>query len=226
MNITTLAVLKFVHIVSMVYWLGGEWGIFNVSRNVIDRNLSMEERKRHMRTAYVIDIPARSGIIMLFPLGFHMGYLWGLHPYGGWWLIAMWIFLVLWLSLCWAAFFLRETDLGTKLTKIDEIIRWPLIPTLLITMLTSLMGMGPFEAGEGQKWFSLKVGIFGGLLIIGLFLRWIMREWTTLFKVLAESPNPEAESQLELSLRFGRFLAYFYWIGILFVAFLGAVKPF
>ena len=76
-------------------------------------------------------------------------------------------------------------------------------------------------------WFSLKVLIFAGLLVLGLLLRFIMREWTTLFRVLAENPDDTAaENTLEKSIAFGRKIAYCYWIGILTVAFLGATKPF
>ena len=224
MGITTLAVLKWAHILAMVYWLGGEWGIFHTSRHVVNRSLSMEERKRHMETAYIIDIPARTGIILLMPIGLHMGYYWGVQPYTGGYLWAMWIFTFLWLAICWAAFFYRETDRGVMLTKLDEKVRFVLIPLMLIAAISSLMGHGPFNAGEMQKWFSIKLGLFAILLIIGLILRFIMREWTTLFRVLAEGPNTEAENRLEKSLRLGRTLAYFYWIGIATVAFFGATK--
>ena len=77
MGVTELAVLRWLHILAMVYWLGGEWGVFNTSTHVINRKLSMEERRRHMQTAYNIDILARIGIISLLPLGLHMGHLWG-----------------------------------------------------------------------------------------------------------------------------------------------------
>ena len=152
--LTTLAVLRWFHIVAMVYWLGGEWGVFQTSYNVINRNLSMDERRRHMETAYRIDILARTGIIALFPLGFHMGYFWGVQPYGGAFLTAVWVFYFLWLALCWAAFIKRETDTGLKLTIWDERIRYLIIPLLAITAITSLMGYGPFNAGTGQMWFS------------------------------------------------------------------------
>lgn len=68
-----LLVLKWVHILAMVYWLGGEWGVFQTSYKVINRSLSLDERRRHMDTAYKIDILARTGIILLLPLGLHMG---------------------------------------------------------------------------------------------------------------------------------------------------------
>jgi len=227
MTISTLLVLKWFHVIAMVYWLGGEWGVFQTSYNVVNRKLDMAERRRHMETAYRIDILARTGILLLFPLGWHMGHLWGIQPFGGVWIVAMWVFFGAWLLLCWAAYFKRETDLGLALTKIDERIRFVFIPVILVAALSSLLGYGPFEAGPMQKWFSAKILVFSILLMIGLKLRFVMREWTVLFRVLAKDPDDRgAELTLEKSIRIARMLAYFYWAGILTVAFFGVVKPF
>lgn len=224
--ITTLLVLKWAHILAMVYWLGGEWGVFQTSYNVINRRLPMDERKRHMETAYRIDILARTGIILLFPLGMHMGWYYGIQPWGGAFLVALWVFFAAWLALCWAGFIYRETDKGLLITKLDEAVRFVFIPLILVASVASLMGHGPFEALPGQRWFSWKILLFSGLLMIGLKLRFIMREWTELFRVLAQNPeDTDAEETLERSIRVGRGLAYLYWIGIATVAFLGAVKP-
>jgi hypothetical protein len=107
---------------------------------------------------------------------------------------------------------------------LDEAIRFVVIPVLFLSGLLSLMGKGPFEAGEMQKWFSIKVMGYSLMLIIGLKLRFIMRDWTDMFQVLASGPNAEVENSLEKSLRTGRRLAYVYWIGISTVAFFGATK--
>jgi hypothetical protein len=64
------------------------------------------------------------------------------------------------------------------------------------------------------------------MLVLGLGLRFIMREWTTLFRILANGPNQVAQVQLEKSINMGRKIAYGYWIGIATTAFFGAVKPF
>lgn len=224
--LSTLAVLKWFHIVAMVYWLGGEWGVFQTSYNVVNRKLPMDERRRHMETAYRIDILARTGILLLFPLGWHMGHYWGVQPYGGSAITAVWAFFAFWLALCWAAFLKRETDTGIMLTLWDERIRYLVIPAIVIAAISSLLGYGPFNAGVGQKWYSIKILLFGGTLIIGLLLRFIMREWTVMFRVLAEGENVEVENRLEKSIRFGRTLAYFYWVFILSIAFFGATKPF
>ncbi|MEI8648084.1 hypothetical protein P4S73_09555 [Paraglaciecola sp. Hal342] len=220
-----LPILRWLHIVAMVYWLGGEWGVFQTSFNVINRKLSMDERRRHMETAYRIDILARTGIIMLLPLGLHMGHIWGVQPLGGNWLTGMWILFALWLGLCWSAYIFRESDTGIRLTKIDEGIRFIVIPALMITSLWSLFGDGPLMAETGQKWFSIKMFLYACTLVIGLKLRFIMREWTELFRQLATGENAEVEATLDRSIRFGRKLAYLYWILILTVAFFGAVKP-
>lgn len=227
MVITELAVLKWLHILAMVYWLGGEWGVFQTSYYVVNRKLPIDERKRHMNTAYKIDILARTGILLLFPIGFHMGIFWGVQTLTGVWVTASWVFFTLWIALAWAAFFKRETDTGILLTRIDEQVRFVFIPLILVAAISSLLGYGPFEAGPMQKWFSAKVLVFSLLLMIGLKLRFIMREWTMLFRVLAEQPgNAEAESTLERSIRVARGMAYVYWVGIATVGFLGAVKPF
>ena len=225
MEISELAVLRWLHIIAMVYWLGGEWGVFQTSYNVINRRLPMEERRRHMETAYRIDILARSGIILLLPLGLHMGHLWNVQPFGGIWLGVIWFLGLSWLALCWSAFIFRETDRGIALTKIDESIRFILIPALFLAAASSLAGYGPFAGDPGQKWFSAKVLVYSLTLVIGLKLRFIMREWTTLFRVLAKGPDPRVEGTLDKSIRFGRRIASVYWVLIATVAFFGAVKP-
>jgi hypothetical protein len=55
----TYFLAKWLHIVAMAYWLGGEWGVFNSSRYVVDPKLSFGERMRHMETAFRIDVLAR-----------------------------------------------------------------------------------------------------------------------------------------------------------------------
>lgn len=226
MNINEIDVVRWLHILAMVYWLGGEWGVFQTSYNVVNRKLSLDERLRHMETAYRIDILARTGIIMLLPLGLHMGALYGFVPLEGASLAAMWVILLAWLGLCWAAFFTRETDLGIRLTKLDEAVRFVVIPALLIVGVLGLLRLPPLSVGEGQLWYPAKMTTYGLMLVLGLLLRFIMREWTVLFRVLAEGPNADAETKLERSIAFGRGIAYCYWIGISATAFFGAVKPF
>jgi hypothetical protein len=222
-----LSILRWIHILAMVYWLGGEWGVFQTSYNVTNRNLSLEERRRHMETAYRIDILARTGIVLLLPLGLHMGKLYGFVPSldgsGIWW---MWLFFAIWLAMTWTAFIKRETDIGVKVTKIEEMLRYPLIAILFIVTFMALEGSGPITSGEGNHWYPAKIGLYAFALCIGLFLRVVMRRWTVRFRKLAEGPDAAEENALEREIGQARIAAYIYWITIAGVCFLGAVKPF
>ena len=226
MEIQALPVLRWLHIVCMVYWLGGEWGVFNTATYVCDRKLSMEERRRHMATAYNIDILARSGIILLLPLGLHMGFYWNVQPLGGAWLTGMWVLAFAWWGLCLAAYFTHKTDTGITLTKIDEKIRFVVIPILVVCAVGTFLGYGPFGTQQGQMWYPAKIFLYAGALCIGLYLRFVMRAWQELFRVLAQGPNADAEARLEREMRQSKRVAYFYWVVILSIAFLGATKPF
>lgn len=222
MQIPLHLVLKWAHIVALVYWLGGEWGVFQTSYNVTNPKLSLEERRRHMETAYRIDILARTGIILLLPLGFHLGFDLGAHPFGD--LVApVWVISLAWLSLTWSAFVKRETSAGLTLTRWDERLRYVVIPLLLFVAAKSLATGAPFTA----KWFAAKVLIYALLLVIGLGLRFVMRHWTTIFREMATSgPIPALEARLAREIAIARGMAYLYWVGILTTAFLGVAKPF
>jgi hypothetical protein len=215
----------------MVYWLGGEWGVFQTSFNIINRKLSMEERRRHMETAYRIDILARMGIIALLPLGLHMGYLWGMwgdvgagDGTGALWIIWLVYFAVLGVTL--GAYFNRGKPIWHILSGIEDWTRYIAIPLLIVLAISSLLGHGPFNAAEGQKWYSAKLLTFGLMLCIGVVLRLVMHEWQKMFQVLAQGPNADVEAKLKRSINLGRSVAYLYWVGIATTAFFGAVKPF
>jgi hypothetical protein len=222
--ITEHEILVWLHILAMVYWLGGEWGVFQSAYNIANPKLALDERRRHMETAYRIDILARTGIILLLPLGLHMGYNLGVQPWGGSFLIVVWLLTAGWVTLAWGAFIKRETDTGIKLTLWDERIRYVLIPLLAGIAIWSLVNSAPFSQG----WYATKVLLYSFALVIGLGLRFIMRHWTTIFRelALASGPQPALEARLSRELAMGRGMAYVYWITIGSIALLGVSKPF
>ena len=221
-----LAILRWVHILAMVYWLGGEWGVFQTSYHVTNRTLPLPERKRHMETAYRIDILARTGIVLLLPLGLHMGHLWGVQPYGGNFLVGVWLVWALWVFITLMAFRDKMSRKRTLWGTLEDWSRYIAIPALIGTGLSSLLGMGPFEAGEGQQWYSAKVIVFGLSMIVGLVLRFYLHEWPGIFARLAKGPSAEAEARLAELIRKARVTAVVYWITIGLAGFLGATKPF
>lgn len=218
---TTYLFLKWAHLIAMAYWLGGEWGVFSASRPITNTTLSLEERRRHMEMAYRIDILPRTGIILLLPLGLHMGALLNVQPLQGGWIIGIWILVIGWLAITCGAFINRSNDLGVTLTRIDESIFYVVIPLLLIFGVYSFVTGWPFTA----PWYAAKTALYGVALIVGLMLRVMMRTWMSLFREIAAGSNPQAEAKLDRQLTFGRRLAHVNWIIIAAVAYLGVAKP-
>ena len=218
---TTYLFLKWAHIIAMAYWLGGEWGVFNVSRPIQDTELGLEERQRQMETAYRIDILPRTGIILLLPLGLHMGALLNLQPLQGPWIVGIWILAAAWLSITLGASLKRGTDLGERLTKIDVSIHYVIIALLLIFGIYSVVTGWPFTA----PWYAAKTALYGVALVIALIVRIIMRSWPDLFRAIASGSNAEADARLQGRVALGRRLAHVNWMVIVVVAYLGVAKP-
>lgn len=226
-----IAILRWLHILAMVYWLGGEWGVFQTSYKVVNPALSLEERARHMQTAYRIDVLARTGIVTLLPLGLHMGFLYGLWGdaatgAGAELLYVIWGLWAALMVVTWAAFATRGKPIWGLFSGIEDWSRYLLIPLLLGSGIASLLGYGPFAADEGQRWYAAKIITYGSMLVIGVILRLIMHEWQPMFRALAAGPDPAIEAKLKSSIGLGRSVAYIYWVGIAMTAFFGAVKPF
>lgn len=227
MYFNELDILRWLHILCMVYWLGGEWGVFQTSYNVVDLKLSLEERRRHMETAYRIDILARTGIVLLLPLGLHMGKLYGFVPVlEGNAIWGMWAVFAAWLAMTWTAFLRRETDLGIAVTIWEERLRYPLIVGLVVVAVLAFLGSGPIQTPAGAWWYPAKMILYAWALCIGLFLRLVMRRWTTRFRKLAMGPDAAEEAALLREIAQARIAAYIYWITIAGICFLGATKPF
>jgi hypothetical protein len=220
------ALLRWLHILAMVYWLGGEWGVFQTSYKVVNPALAFDERRRHMETAYRIDLLARTGIISLLPLGIHMGYLYNLHPYGGAWLWLVWGLWAALMVVTFAAFMTRGQSIWALLSGIEDWSRYLLIPSLLIVGGLGFVGQGPLTLSEGQHWYAAKIVTYGAALVIGVILRLIMHEWQKMFAVLAQGPNESVEIRLKRSIGIGRSVAYVYWVLISGACFFAAVKPF
>jgi hypothetical protein len=105
---------------------------------------------------------------MLLPLGLHMGHLYGFAPFlDGLGLPIMWALSLSWLALCWAAFFTRETDMGIALTKLDEKVRFVLIPALFAVSILAFMGQGPLAIETGSYWYPAKMFTYALMLVFG-----------------------------------------------------------
>ena len=222
-------ILRWFHVICVAYWLGGEWGVFNACTNVAKADLPLEERERALQTAYNIDIMPRSAIIWLLPAGFHMANDLGLSPVTGIGVPIVWALTALWWTLIFIIYKQRGSPLGIKLHHVDDSLRFLVIPALIITGSYMLItGTNP-TTGEALPvaWFSVKLTLFGSILIIGLIMRFVMVGWVKNFiSIRADGPSAVIDGRIHSTLMMTRKFAYLYWLLIGTMAFIGVTKPF
>ena len=90
-------------------------------------------------------------------------------------LTLMWVFFLTWLGMTWAAFIKREADIGIRITRTEELLRYPLIAGVVLLSVMAYMGQGPVNVAPGIFWYPMKMILYAFALRIGLFLRYVMR---------------------------------------------------
>ena len=78
----------FIHVMLLVYWLGGDLGVFVLARAAKRPELSFAERAFALKMAVTIDLVPRLCFTVMFPVGLHVA------ASGGWLQVPAWAFLV------------------------------------------------------------------------------------------------------------------------------------
>ena len=220
MNGYTLLVI--VHVLLFAYWLGADWGVYVNSRYVADASLSLAERRRFLQASFRIDLMPRIAFPLLLAVGLQIAAFYGLWPIAGPFMLAVWAAACAWLTVNVAGYLRQGTPAGDRLRSIDQYVRIVLAPLLI--------GVGAWSAVTGQpiamKFVALKVFVFGCMIVVGLVLRAIMRNWALGFRRLAtEGPSAEVDQIFQRSLAKARYVAFGMWSLSAVMAVLGVAKP-
>jgi len=210
------------HVLLFAYWLGADWGVYVTSRYVADQKLSLEERRRFLQAAFRIDLLPRVSFTMLLPVGVHIAAYYGAWPFPAAFVPAVWLFAIVWMLLNVLGYLRAGTPTGDRLRGWDQSIRLVMAPVLVGIGLWSLVTGSPIA----PLFIAFKVAVFGIMIIVGLVLRAIMKNWAVGFRRLAaEGPSAAVDTIFRGSLRRARYVAYLMWSLSAVMAVLGVVKP-
>ena len=210
------------HVLLFAYWLGADWGVYVNSRYVADASLSLAERRRFLQASFRIDLMPRIAFPLLLAVGLQIAAFYGLWPVVGPFMFAVWAAACGWLALNVAGYVRQGTPHGDRLRTIDQYVRMMLAPLLI--------GVGAWSAVAGQpiamRFVALKVLVFGCMIVVGLVLRAIMRNWALGFRRLAtEGPSTEVDEIFQRSLAKARYVAFGMWSLSALMAILGVARP-
>lgn len=209
---TTFLLLKYVHILLFVFWLGTDMGTYYASRFVINSKLSTPQRATAMQILMGCDLGPRIAMPLSIPTGIHLGSLLGVVKISTTALSLVWGISILWLVLVLAVHFGKKESLKKKLKNIDFWIR-PLM--VLVVGGFALYSMANPEYILAD-WVNYKLLIVCGLILFGLGIRYHLEKFTPAFVNLMQGTDM-AESNTIIKQRMDKCLPYVYgiWIGLL-----------
>lgn len=213
--------VRFLHILLFVYWLGGDAGVFYSSKFVVNPRLTREARLTAAKIFLDLDMIPRYCMALMLTVGGILAELVGIeHP---WWEMTAIVLLgPVWLALVILVHAKERTAAGETLKRIDYWFRWIVIVTVLVSVAHSNL-TGRLA---GELWFSAKLVLFTFLIFCGLMIRRRLPPFIAGFRTLAASgATPESDRQMQAGLAACQPWVLAIWAGILVEALLGILKP-
>ncbi|GIL40220.1 hypothetical protein [Roseiterribacter gracilis] len=219
-----LGLLALVHVLLLVYWLGGDLGVFYCAGFLIKPELPVATRLTVMKILHFLDQAPRICLVLILPVGTTLGLRAGYLRFDPILLLPLWIFAAVWLWMVLVLATKARTKLGRYVAKLDLAMRFVVITALLFVALRSLAGDGP---ATGSNWLAAKLIVYALLIVNGLMIRLTFRPFGPAFGALIQTgSSPDVEATLRRTVHRVRPVVLTLWCLLLVEAYLGLAKPF
>jgi hypothetical protein len=213
----------FLHLMLLVYWLGGDLGVFVLAKASKRPDLSFAERAFALRMAVAIDLVPRLCFTVMFPVGLHVT------ASGGFAVVPVWAFVVAWgVAAAWIALLLaigrnEGKPAAERLNRLHLGLQAVLLVVVGWIGIQSLLGQGPLPGG----WFAAKIVLFALIFAMGIGIDFAFRPIAPAFMRLAsEGSTPDIEAAISHAVDGSiRYVLGLYAL-LIAIAFLGVTKYF
>ena len=215
-----VALLVFLHIMVLVYWLGGDLGAFYISPALADPKRPLAARLLALKTLSDVDMAPRTCLILAFPTGFALAIAKGWLALPAWCAVVAWAVALAWLSLAWSIH-QRHSKPGDPSRRVDIAIRW--------IVLAVLAGAGGWIliSRAAPLFIGLKLLILAACILLGLLVRMALAPLGPAIVVLTSptGPTPESDAAIKAVMVKARPLVMGLWALLMVAALLGAATP-
>jgi len=211
--------LLLLHLLILVYWLGGDIGAFHSAGFVIDARRSVAERMLALTILNNVDMAPGTALIMALPTGLTLAVAqsWIALPIPA--LVVVWVFFSAWLALFWMMHIRHMT--GGALSRIDVALRWVALTGLTLAGLSGLAGILRLPL-----FISLKLLVLAACFGLGLVVR---RQLIPMFPavrtMVATGPTPGTDAVVADVLARAKIPVLTIWALLLIAAWLGISHP-
>jgi len=215
--------IAFIHVFLFVFAIGGDIAVHYIGQYLTRDKLTLAERLRVRQMRFIVDMSARTALVLLLPLGFTLAQAYG-SPVVGSGLATLWVAATLWLILVWLVHFNKGTPLGDNLSKLDIGIRYIIMLSMASFGGYCLITGGPIVS----TWLAIKIVLFAVILLNGVWIRQIARGWPGAFALVEAGGQDAVRGEVlikKLQTKTNR-AALCIWILVVLMAFFGEVKPY
>ncbi|KPF81406.1 hypothetical protein IP78_04905 [Brevundimonas sp. AAP58] len=212
------ALLLLLHVLILVYWLGGDLGAFVASFLIADPAKDRAARLGAAGLLGDVDMGPRTALILAFPTGFTLAVTRGWLALDPLWMVVAWIAALIWLSIAWRIH-LSHAGPASGLRRFDLGLRW--------IAAVALGAGGAAGLAGGTSWplfLNLKLLILAGCVLTGLLVRRLTADLGPALGALAAG-QADADARIARSLAVTRPAVLLIWLLLLAAALLGLWKP-
>lgn len=215
---TAFLCLKLLHLLALVYWLGGDLGTFLSSRLVVDSSLTPAQRQVALRIMLACDQGPKLGMPLIFPLGFSVAALGHVIEPPMWLHLTVWGVALLWFANVNYLYFSTDAAAKARMTTIDLWFRVLLVALLLAIGIGALTGAGLFHA----DWLAAKIIVFALLVSCGIHIRLQLKPFVPAFvQLITGGSTPAIEQTLRQCIARCRPAVFLIWAGLIVNSALG-----
>ena len=216
---TTVALLTLLHVLILVYWLGGDLGAYYASRFVYDADRPVPARTMAAKVLGDIDMAPRICLLLAFPTGLALAAAKG-------WVAVHWIFVVVaflaagvWVLIAFAIH--MDHGGGAGLKRFDVALRCAFLLGLAATGGAALAGEFTLP-----RFLALKLLLLAFAVAMGLLIRRTLTPFGPAFgRLVTDGPSPEVDAALRAPIVRARPFVLAIWAALLLAAYLGIATP-
>jgi hypothetical protein len=216
------SILLFIHILSLVFWLGTDIGVFVLGKFAQNPTYTVDQRLLLLKVALILDMFPRVFMVLSLPTGFQLATSLGAIDSHQILTAGVWIFSSFWLAVVLTGLLRHDQPAGQNAKKVEKVIHFVLLAILGWAAISSLLGNGPITT----TWVAAKVLMYALLFVVVPLLEKAFLPAVMGFMSLeTEGSSPELENQI----RGGMDRTYVWVLSIyaivLVTAFIGVAKP-
>ena len=215
--------MTFIHVALFVYAIGGDIAVYYIGKYLVRDDLGLDERLRVRDIRLIVDMSARTSLVLLLAVGFTLAVPYN-SPITGPWLVLFWFADLAWLILVWIIHLQRGTTLGNRLRRIDILLRYAVAAVMIGFGSYCLYAGSPISA----HWLATKIILYGVIILNGIWIRTIIVRWQGAFELVRAGGEERVRGERlmkEIQAMTDR-AAFSIWVLVMLMALIGEMKPF